>query len=45
MGLRIGTVSPITGANGWKGRPLMVNQASDVVPRQSQKESRRSGDR
>jgi hypothetical protein len=41
MGLCIGTVSPITGANGWKGRPLMVNQVSDVIPRQSQKESRR----
>jgi hypothetical protein len=33
MGLHVGTVSPITRANGWKGRPLMANQASDVIPR------------
>jgi hypothetical protein len=35
MGLSIRTISPITGANGWNGRPLMVNEARDVVPRQS----------
>ena len=35
MGLSIRTVSPITGANGRKGRTLTMNEARDVVPRQS----------
>jgi hypothetical protein len=42
MGLRVGTISPITRANGWKRRTLAMNQLGNIIPRQCQKEGRRT---
>jgi hypothetical protein len=42
MSLRVGTVSPITGANGGKRRTLTMNQTGDVIPGKSREKSKRT---
>jgi hypothetical protein len=42
MGLRVGTVSPIAGANGGESGTLPMNQTGDIVPVKSREKSRRT---
>jgi len=42
MSLLVGTVSPVTGANGGGSGTLPMNQAGDIIPGKSREKSKRT---